>query len=208
MTLATPAIFHDGWKPGWLDDRSHGTPFAAGPTLKLVGVCIQRWRAVSGWSYKAGGPKAIRRMVPAGGVYFFERTATTSRDLAEPLAAAGLRRRAGSARRLRAGGVGNLVNQKRGSHEMPEQHTNLLAALPGPDARRHRARRRLHRPAGLPREDHQLAGLPRLRLQGRLGRSLPPPGEDHAPRPRTNDKLKAAFGLADDGQATVPTPAP
>ncbi len=72
MTLATPAIFRDGWKPGWLDDRLTGPPTEDGPRLTLVGVCIQRWRAVSGWSYKAGGPKAIRRMVPAGGVYFFE----------------------------------------------------------------------------------------------------------------------------------------
>jgi CRISPR-associated protein Cmr3 len=72
MILATPAIFRDGWKPGWLAERLAGAPFKDGPRLKLVGVCIQRWRAVSGWSYKEGGPKPIRRMVPAGGVYFFE----------------------------------------------------------------------------------------------------------------------------------------
>ncbi len=72
MTLATPAVFHDGWKPGWLDKDLTGSPHQGGPRLKLVGVCIQRWRAVSGWSYKDKGPKAIRRMVPAGGVYFFE----------------------------------------------------------------------------------------------------------------------------------------
>jgi CRISPR-associated protein Cmr3 len=72
MTLATPAIFRDGWKPGWLDGRLTGSPTNDGPRLTLVGACIQRWRAVSGWSYKDKGPKAIRRMVPAGGVYFFE----------------------------------------------------------------------------------------------------------------------------------------
>jgi CRISPR-associated protein Cmr3 len=72
MTLATPAIFRDGWKPGWLNEQLTGSPFKGGPRLSLVGVCIQRWRAVSGWSYKDRGPKAIRRMVPAGGVYFFE----------------------------------------------------------------------------------------------------------------------------------------
>jgi CRISPR-associated protein Cmr3 len=71
MTLATPAVFRHGWKPGWLEDRLSGTPVPGGPRLTLVGVCIQRWRAVSGWSYKSGGPKAIRRVVPAGGVYFF-----------------------------------------------------------------------------------------------------------------------------------------
>ncbi len=85
MTLATPAIFisgRDGWKPGWLDDRLTGSPFQGGPRLQLVGVCIQRWKAVSGWSYKTGGPKAIRRMVPAGGVYFFKSESTDNSALA------------------------------------------------------------------------------------------------------------------------------
>ena len=72
MTLATPAIFANGWKPGWFDG---GERPAGVPPLTLVAVCIPRWKAVSGWAYKRkdhdGGPKAIRRMVPAGGVYFF-----------------------------------------------------------------------------------------------------------------------------------------
>ncbi|HKI30452.1 MAG TPA: type III-B CRISPR module-associated Cmr3 family protein [Gemmataceae bacterium] len=82
MTLATPAIFRDGWKPGWLGDDLQGSPFADGPRLTLVGVCIQRWRAVSGWSYKDGGPKPIRRAVPAGGVYFFQSESNDNRALA------------------------------------------------------------------------------------------------------------------------------
>jgi len=86
MILATPAIFKHGWRPGWLDaDTLTGTPPIEGaPTLKLSGISIQRWKAVSGWSLakidNAGrlnangkpGPKPIRRMVLAGGVYFFE----------------------------------------------------------------------------------------------------------------------------------------
>ena len=77
MDLATPAIFRDGWKPGWLGRDLTGTPPCGGPKLKLVGVCIERWRAVSGWSLAAlngdrPGPKAVKRMVPAGGVYFFQ----------------------------------------------------------------------------------------------------------------------------------------
>ncbi len=67
MVLATPAIFKDGWKPD----------LANGPLkdfkLKLVGASIGRWKAVSGWSLAPPrGPKPIRRMVPAGSVYFFE----------------------------------------------------------------------------------------------------------------------------------------
>jgi CRISPR-associated protein Cmr3 len=78
MILATPAIFEHGWRPGWLDETLTGYPPAGGPKLTLVGVSIQRWKAVSGWSLakqsETGkpGPKAIRRLVPAGGVYFFE----------------------------------------------------------------------------------------------------------------------------------------
>jgi CRISPR-associated protein Cmr3 len=83
MTLATPAVFGGGWKPGWLGDDLHGSPFVGGPSLRLVGVSIQRWRAVSGWSYKSGGPKPIRRAVPAGGVYFFESESMDNSTLAD-----------------------------------------------------------------------------------------------------------------------------
>ena len=73
MALATPAIFSDGWKPGWLDADLAGTPPGTDVRLKLVGVCIPRWKAVSGWSLaEPRGPKPVRRMVPAGGIYFFE----------------------------------------------------------------------------------------------------------------------------------------
>ena len=74
MVLATPAIFDHGWRPGWLDASTlEGRPVAGGPTLRLVGVSHRHWRAVSGWSLAPPrGPKAIRRMVPAGGVYFFQ----------------------------------------------------------------------------------------------------------------------------------------
>jgi CRISPR-associated protein Cmr3 len=77
MILATPAIIRDGWKPGWLNDGLRGSPPDTNVTLHLVGVSIARWKAVSGWSLtnspgQRPGPKAVRRMVPAGGVYFFE----------------------------------------------------------------------------------------------------------------------------------------
>jgi CRISPR-associated protein Cmr3 len=77
MALATPAIFRGGWKPGWLGNELTGTPPGTDLTLKLVGASIQRWRAASGWSLaklsnQPRGPKPVKRMVPAGGVYFFE----------------------------------------------------------------------------------------------------------------------------------------
>lgn len=86
LVLATPAIFSGGWKPGWLNDQLEGQPPGLSDTVKLrlVGVCNERWRAVSGWSlakiddtgnlaaHGKRGPKPIRRTVPAGSVYFFE----------------------------------------------------------------------------------------------------------------------------------------
>ncbi len=88
MVLVTPAIFHDGWKPGWLNDQLIGSPPGLSATLKLVGVSIQRWRAVSGWSLanlpgQPRGPKPVRRVVPAGGVYFFETIDGTASGLEE-----------------------------------------------------------------------------------------------------------------------------
>ncbi|GIX05525.1 MAG: CRISPR-associated protein Cmr3 [Planctomycetaceae bacterium] len=89
MVLATPAIFRDGWKPGWLDAQGMGCPPGCGVRLKLVGVSIERWKAVSGWSLQPlpgsnkPGPKPIRRTVPAGGVYFFEVQEGDAASLAE-----------------------------------------------------------------------------------------------------------------------------
>ena len=74
MVLATPAIFENGWRPAWLDAKTlTGMPIGDGPSLKLAGVSNARWKAVSGWSLAPPrGPKPIRRMVPAGSVYFFK----------------------------------------------------------------------------------------------------------------------------------------
>lgn len=77
MVLATPAIFRHGWRPDWLDEEGHRVGAPPGVDrrklkLRLVAVSNQRWDAVSGWSYEPPrGPKAVRRTVPAGGVYFF-----------------------------------------------------------------------------------------------------------------------------------------
>jgi CRISPR-associated protein Cmr3 len=104
MVLATPAIFAGGWKPGWLDPDLTGTPPGAEVVIRLVGVSIQRWKAVSGWSLanrpnQPPGPKPVKRMVPAGGVYFFEVESGPATSLAtrwlEPISDDGLDRRDG-----------------------------------------------------------------------------------------------------------------
>jgi CRISPR-associated protein Cmr3 len=73
MVLASPAVFRHGWRPGWLGENLEGSPPGSAVRLRLVGLSIPRWRAVSGWSLaEPRGPKPVRRVVPAGGVYFFE----------------------------------------------------------------------------------------------------------------------------------------
>lgn len=73
MILATPAMFTHGWKPDWLKGQLEGSPPGApGVVLKLKAAAVKRREPVSGWDYKARGPKAVRWLVPAGSVYFFE----------------------------------------------------------------------------------------------------------------------------------------
>jgi CRISPR-associated protein Cmr3 len=88
MTLATPAIFGEGWKPAWLGADLIGMPPGSRTRLRLIGASIKRWLAVSGWSLanlpgQPRGPKPIRRIVPAGGTYFFETVDGKETDLAE-----------------------------------------------------------------------------------------------------------------------------
>ncbi len=77
MVLATPAIFSYGWIPGWIDgwpEDSVPDYWPKGLKLKLISACTDRWKPISGWCLEKGkqGPKPIRRLVPAGSVYFFE----------------------------------------------------------------------------------------------------------------------------------------
>jgi CRISPR-associated protein Cmr3 len=86
MVLATPAVFKGGWKPGWLGDGLNGTPPVAGaPPMRLVGACLDRWRPISGWDMRVRARKGIRRLVPAGGVYFFRADAQLTADVARRL---------------------------------------------------------------------------------------------------------------------------
>jgi CRISPR-associated protein Cmr3 len=74
MILATPAIFSKAWLPGWIDEKSlEGLIPSSDVKVKLVSAVIGRWVPISGWNYAGQrGPKPLRRMAPAGSVYFFE----------------------------------------------------------------------------------------------------------------------------------------
>jgi CRISPR-associated protein Cmr3 len=92
MILATPAIFHDGWKPGWLQPtrKADGSAVLRGRIegtrvdVRLVGAVLDRWRPISGWSYESAppGPKRVRRLVPAGSTYFFVVESGSTEELA------------------------------------------------------------------------------------------------------------------------------
>jgi len=74
LLLATPAIFDEGWKPGWLNENLEGSPPGVPQVkLKLIAACIGRWKPISGWSLEQGktGPKPVRRLVPAGARFTF-----------------------------------------------------------------------------------------------------------------------------------------
>lgn len=74
MLVMSPSLFSGGWLPGWLDSTTlEGSPPSAPElVLRLRAACVPRWEPISGWDLQAKGEKAIRRMVPAGSVYFFE----------------------------------------------------------------------------------------------------------------------------------------
>lgn len=76
LVLATPALFEGGWKPGWIEKSGSGElhlPRGLSKVkLKLVSAAVGRREPVSGWNLRENRPKAVRWMVPAGSVYFFE----------------------------------------------------------------------------------------------------------------------------------------
>lgn len=64
LLLLTPAYFTDGLLPTWLKTA---TPDLA---VEVIGVASGRFQGISGWDYKTKGPKAARKLAPAGAVYY------------------------------------------------------------------------------------------------------------------------------------------
>lgn len=59
LTLLTPALFRRGWRPQ-LDG------------LQLRAAALERWQPHSGWDLAKQQPRAGRKLVPAGAVYWFK----------------------------------------------------------------------------------------------------------------------------------------
>lgn len=73
MILVTPAIFAQGWKPGWIGDEGIGQPPSSPDLqLRLRAASVPRFRSISGWDLEHGRPKPTRRMAFSGSVYYFE----------------------------------------------------------------------------------------------------------------------------------------
>jgi CRISPR-associated protein Cmr3 len=87
LVLATPALFEQGWKPGWIEKSGsselHLPRGLSKVKLKLVSAAVGRREPVSGWNLRQNRPKAVRWMVPAGSVYFFEVEDGNPADLLE-----------------------------------------------------------------------------------------------------------------------------
>lgn len=95
LVLATPGLFDLGFKPGWTATTGcpPGTP---GLRLKLVAAAVERWQPFSGWDLETlpatatatrntqqGQPRAVRRLAPAGSVYWFELVEGTGEQVAD-----------------------------------------------------------------------------------------------------------------------------
>ncbi|MBA2276139.1 MAG: hypothetical protein H0W06_00120, partial [Chloroflexia bacterium] len=75
LQLLTPAIFTDGWRPGWLAAGAPPSLDRDTCSLRLVGAAVGRRVPVSGWDLSQSGNQGARATdfaVPAGSVFFFE----------------------------------------------------------------------------------------------------------------------------------------
>lgn len=86
LLLVTPALFKNGWLPGWLDPQTgEGIVPSAGGQLKvkLIAAAVGRPVTLSGFDLARRQPKPTRRAVPAGSVYYFELLSGSSEELVQ-----------------------------------------------------------------------------------------------------------------------------
>jgi CRISPR-associated protein Cmr3 len=72
LVLATPGLFDQGWRPGWLTEEGGSHPDHPEIRLRLVSAAVPRPLPVSGWDLVAGKPKPSRLLAPAGSTFFCE----------------------------------------------------------------------------------------------------------------------------------------
>lgn len=68
----TPCIFANGYLPTWLDATTKkGVLPNTDTTVSLKACAIDKWQAVSGWDSILWKPKAMRKAISSGSVYWF-----------------------------------------------------------------------------------------------------------------------------------------
>lgn len=73
LNFISPAIFKKGYLPSWIDENTlTGIVPNTEVKVRLKAVAVERWQAVSGWDSVQWKPKATRKAVGAGSVYWFE----------------------------------------------------------------------------------------------------------------------------------------
>ena len=73
LYLATPGLLKNGWLPAWIDpDTLEGIYPETQVRVKLITAAVGKHLYVGGFDMKEKKPKAMRRAVPAGSVYYFE----------------------------------------------------------------------------------------------------------------------------------------
>ena len=86
LTLITPALFGAGYRPGWLDADLQGSPPGCPELrLRLRAAAVGRWQPHSGWDLATQQPRATRKLIPAGAVYWCEILAGLTPAALEPL---------------------------------------------------------------------------------------------------------------------------
>lgn len=73
LTFITPCVFSQGYLPSWIDeDSKEGKLPDIGASVRLKACAIDRWQPISGWDSIVWKPKAMRKAVSSGSVYWFE----------------------------------------------------------------------------------------------------------------------------------------
>jgi CRISPR-associated protein Cmr3 len=73
IILATPAVFGDGFIPAWLRQGGEGRADLGELNLELCAVSNAAWQPLSGWDIAQHRAKPVRKMVPAGAVYWLKK---------------------------------------------------------------------------------------------------------------------------------------
>jgi CRISPR-associated protein Cmr3 len=82
LTLLTSGLFGAGWRPTWFEEHSQAPPPEfTGLQLRLRAAALERWQPHSGWDLAGQRPRAARKLIPAGAVYWVELHAEPDDDI-------------------------------------------------------------------------------------------------------------------------------